>query len=187
MEANRINNTAIKLKRLHVNYNINYDNSISLNGAIISNGKILLTIFLPLLIFISIIIFLGILILTAEFDRITLPKIILIVPFLPLILLYYGIKNILRIKKSSKISVKILKGSIELIDKKETKMIILKENIKDIVPYIEENQSDAIGEIYVVDCNNQKYLLLSLLDNKSKYLKDDITYIRNTIKMIIES
>jgi hypothetical protein len=184
METNRLNNTAIKLKRLGVNYKVNNDNSITLRGTTMPNGELFLTIISPLFLFTLTVTFIIIQFSSPIFDKIIIPKILII---LPLVLFFYGIKNLLRFKKSSKISVKIKKGNIELIDKQGTQVVISKNNMRDIISHIEENEGSYIGVLYAIDINNNKYSLLTLIDNHPKYLKNDIEYIRETLKTIIES
>ena len=96
MEEYRLKNTANKLNRLNVSYEFQ-NNGIILRGTSLSKGKLFLTILLPILFFAMTLIVLAILILSPEIEKIVFPKIILI---LPLVLLYYGIKNLIKLRKS---------------------------------------------------------------------------------------
>jgi hypothetical protein len=183
MDKNSIFITAQKLKRLGVNHVINKDDSITLNGTSFSNWKLFLTIIFPVTFFILSIIILAILI----NDQVSFPRIVIALPIAALVLLISGISNYIRIKKYSKISVRINKGFIQLSDKHGAQLKLYRDNIKTIRIEVEENYSDSVADLYVVDKNNKNYLLLSILDCKSKYLKDDVEYIRKTIIMILES
>jgi len=181
MEEYRLKNTANKLNRLNVSYEFQ-NNGIILRGTSLSKGKLFLTILLPILFFAMTLIVLAILILSPEIEKIVFPKIILI---LPLVLLYYGTKNLIKLRKSKKNQVDIMYGKIVFKNKNNDKIVFRTEDITEMLINIEENSSDIIGEIYISNADHQRYLLLSIIDNNVKYLKDDLEYIRNTFFMIL--
>jgi hypothetical protein len=181
MEEHRLKNTVNKLNRLNVSYELQ-KNSFILRGTSLSKGKLVLTILLPILFFVLTLTILVILILSPEIDRIVFPRIILI---FPLLLLYYGVKNLIKLKKSKKNQIDIMSGKIVFKNRNNNKIVVLTENITEMLINIEENSSNAIGEIYVSTDEYQPLLLLSIIDNNVKYLKDDLDYIKNTFLMIL--
>lgn len=183
MEENRLKNTANKLNRLNVDYEL-HNNSFILRGTSLSKSKLFFTIVLPILFFASTLVVLTILILPPEIEKIVFPRIILI---LPLVLLYYGIKNLIRLRKSKKVQVNITSGKIVVRNRNYDEIVFLAEDIIEMPINIEENSSNIIGEIYVVKNGHKPHRLLSLIDNNLKYLKDDLEFIRNTFLMILNS
>ena len=181
MVEHRLKLTAKKLKRLKVDFALN-NNSVLLRGTSLSKGYIFITIILPIVVFAIIIIGLGIIILAPEFERIVFPKIIL---FLPLVLLYYGIKNMIKLRQSKKCQVNIMPGMAILTYKNNADLVVPIEKIKELSINIEENESGVIGGIYITNNDLESYLLLSLIDNNVKYLKNDLEYIRSTFLMIL--
>lgn len=181
-----LKNTTNKLKRLNVDYE-HYNNTIILRGTSLSKGEIFLSIILPILVFCLFIIVLGFLLFTLEFERIVFPKTILILLILPLVLLYYGIKNYSRLKKSKKYQVHIMPGKIILKNRKSDEIVLPVQIVKEMSINIEQNKSNNIGEIYIRSLDLETYLLLRLIENNIKYFKDDLEYIRNTFLMIIGS
>lgn len=183
MEENRLKNTAKKLKRLNVDYEF-HNNSFILRGTSLSKTKLFLTILLPILFFLLTLVVLAILILSPEIEKIVFPRIILI---LPLLLFYYGVKNLIRLRKSKKNQVNIMSGKIVFRDRKNNEKVFRSEDIIEITIKIEENPSNIIGGLYIINDDNKPHLLLSLIDNNLKYLKDDLDYIRNTFLIILNS
>ena len=181
MVEHRLKLTAKKLKRLKVDFAFN-NNSVLLRGTSLSKGYIFATIILPIVVFAIIIIGLGIVILAPEFERIVFPKIIL---FLPLVLLYYGLKNMIKLRQSKKCQVNIMPGMAILTYKNNADLVVPIEKIKELSINIEENESGVIGGIYITNNDLESYLLLSLIDNNVKYLKNDLEYIRSTFLMIL--
>tara|TARA_B110000285_G_C14978901_1_gene540351 strand:+ start:305 stop:880 length:576 start_codon:yes stop_codon:yes gene_type:complete len=181
MVEHRLKLTAKKLKRLKVDFAFN-NNSVLLRGTSLSKGYIFVTIILPIVVFAIIIIGLGIVILAPEFERIVFPKIIL---FLPLVLLYYGLKNMIKLRQSKKCQVNIMPGMAILTYKNNADLVVPIEKIKELSINIEENESGVIGGIYITNNDLESYLLLSLIDNNVKYLKNDLEYIRSTFLMIL--
>jgi len=183
MEENRLKNTANKLDRLNADYEL-HNNSFILRGTSLSKGKLFLTIILPILFFAMSLVLLTILILSTEIEKIVFPRIILI---LPLVLLYYGIKNLIRLRKSKNNQINIMSGKIVLRNRNYDDIVFREGDIIEMSINIEENSSNMIGEIYIVKNGCQPHLLLSLIDNNLKYLKNDLNYIRNTFLMILNS
>lgn len=181
MEGNQLNILTLKLKRLHVKHEIIDNNSILIKGTLLK-GNLFYMIIMPILLLVLFFVLLGILTNTPEIERIRFPLIILI---LPILVFYLGIKSFLRLKKSRKQSFCIKKGSIELIDKKGNKKTIVKENIQSIDFKIEENETSFYGEISLIDTRNKAFLLISIMDNNGRLLKDDLEYIKDVFKMII--
>ena len=179
-----IKNTTNKLKRLNVDFEI-HNNSIILRGTSLSKGEIFLTIISPLVLFFLFIILITILLFSAEFERIVFPKIILFLLILPFVLLYYGIRNYSRLRKSKNHEVQLMPGKIIFKKRNSDEVVLPLQKIKKVSIHIEQNKSNNIGEIYVQSLNLETYSLLSLIENNLKYFKGDLEYIRNTFLMVI--
>lgn len=182
MEEHRLKTTAHKLNRLNVDYDI-FKNTILLRGSSLSKRQFFLTILLPILVFIIFIIISVLLLLSME--RIVFPRIILLLYILPLVLLYYGVKNFFKLRKSKKYQVHLIPGKIILKHKNIDEKVIPIEKIKEMPIYIEENKNNSIGEIYIKNLDLESHLLLSLIDDNPKYFKDDLEHIRNTFLIIL--
>ncbi len=183
MEEQSLNNLANKLKRLNVDYRF-HNNTLILKGTSLSKMELFLSIILPIAFFILFLVILIILINSLEIDKVVFPKAIFIIP---LLLLYYGIKNLLKLRKNKNNQYHFTYGKLILITKKNEKIIFSNEDIIEFPIKIEENYSNIVGEIYVRNFNNKYYLLLSLIGNDLKYLKDDLDFIKNAFLMILNS
>lgn len=181
MEENRLKIISLKFKRLGVSHEIKPNESLILNGTQLSTGKLFLTIVIPILIFVVGVVALGVILSIPEVDRVVFPKIILV---LPIVLLIYGIRNLLRLGRSNKHSICIKEGSIQLTDKKGNLITIHDTNLKSIESNIIDMETSYIGEIYAIDNDGNSYLIFSAMDNNRKYLKDDLIYVEDTIKML---
>lgn len=183
MEENRLQNTSNKLSRLNVNNEI-HNNSIILRGTSLSKSKLFLTIFLPIILSGLTLFVLAFFIFSAEIEIIIFPKIIVLLLMILLTLLYYGIKNLIKLRKSKKNQVNIMPGKIVLKNRNNEEMVFQAEDLIEMLINIEENASNAIGEIYIIDNDFQSHLLLRFIDNNLKYLNDDLNYISNTFLTI---
>ena len=76
-------------------------------------------------------------------------------------------------------------GMAILTYKNNADLVVPIEKIKELSINIEENESGVIGGIYITNNDLESYLLLSLIDNNVKYLKNDLEYIRSTFLMIL--
>lgn len=186
MEENRLKITANKLNRLNVHYELN-NHTILLRGSSFSKGQFFLTVILPIVVFILFITGLVLYFLAQEAEVILFPKITLVLLLLPLVLLFFGIKNFLRLRKSKKYQIHIMPGKIIVKDKSTDEIVLPVKKIKKISIKIEENKGNCIGEIYVQNLDYESYLLLGVLGNNIKYFKDDLEYIKNTFLMILEN
>jgi hypothetical protein len=181
-----LKNTTNKLKRLNVDFEIN-NNSLILRGTSITKGEILLTIILPLIVFFLMITIIAIFLFTSELDKIVIPRAVLVLFILPLVLLYYGIRNYSKLKKSKAFQVQLMPGKIILKKSKSEEIVLPVQKIKKMSISIEQNSSNNIGEIYIQSLDRETFLLLSLIEKNLKYFKDDLEYIRNTFLKIIGS
>jgi len=183
MVENRIKITLKKLDRLNVVFRI-HNYSLILRGTHLSKVKLFSTILLPIILFAVFLVFGLVIITSPDIEKVSLPRIIYT---LSLLLFYYGIKNLLRLRKSKKSQVKIMPGKIVLRNRSNEDLVILVEDIIEMPVKIEENLNSIIGEIYIIKKNHQPYLLLSVIDNNLKYLEDDLNYISSTFLMILNT
>lgn len=183
MEENRLQNTSNKLSRLNVDNEI-HNNSIILRGTSLSKSKLFLTIFLPIILSGLTLFVLAFFIFSAEIEIIIIPKIIVLLLMILLTLLYYGIKNLIKLRKSKKNQVNIMPGKIVFKNRNNEEMVFQAEDLIEMLINIEDNASNTFGEIYIIDNDFQSHLLLRFIDNNLNYLNDDLNYISNTFLTI---
>jgi hypothetical protein len=183
MDLQNIKNTEIKLKRLNVDSEFS-NNTFILKGTSLSSKELFLSIILPFVFFVLAIILFIIMTTSPEIDS---PPFFKIFFTLPIYALYYGIKNLIKIKKSKKNQVHIMSGKLILINENNDKIILKTEDIKEMVIKIEEASTIILGEIYITNVRDESYLLLSLNDNNYKYLKNDLEYIKSTFLMVLNA
>ena len=80
-----------------------------------------------------------------------------------------------------------MSGKIVFKNRNNDKIVFRTEDITEMLINIEENSSNTIGEIYISTADHQPQLLLSIIENNVKYLKDDLEYIKNTFLMILNN
>jgi len=183
MEEHRLNNTALKLKRLKVDYEL-HNNGFILRGTSFSKIKLFLTIIFPIVFFAVMLIVLSILMISPEIETIIFPKILLI---LPLVILYYGIKNLITLRKSKKNQIHITPGKVIIKNGDIVKKVFRSEEVVEILFDIKENSINFIGYVYIISPPYPAYLLVSLFDSNLEYLKKDTKEISDTFLMILNN
>ena len=180
MEEHRLNNTALKLKRLNVDYEL-HNNGFILRGTSFSKIKLFLTIIFPIVFFalnLAIILFSDLEILFPWINGIL---------YFTLILLFYGLVNLKLLRRSKKNQIHITPGKIIIKNGNIVKKVFRSEEVVEILFDIKENSINFIGYVYIISPPYPAYLLVSLFDSNLEYLEKDTQYISNTFLMILNN
>lgn len=172
-----------KLKRLNVDYH--YSNGLLiLRGTKVSFGNIFLSIILPIIFFVFVLFTIIILEKVPDIDRITVPKALFI---LPLTALLYGVKNLLKLKKSKKNEIFISSENLIILDKNNNKIKFMNDEISDISIKIKENSSNVVGELYANIRDKNSHLILNVISDDEKYLMDDLNFLKDSFLSVLKN
>ncbi|RIV68259.1 hypothetical protein [Flagellimonas aequoris] len=172
----------LKLKRynIHFQYNENL-NQIEIGKSLNNNRKLILGIVLLSVGLVLFIVATGLLLDIGPSSKLT-KKLFLLIPIGVMYLGGAEIFKYIKLKKNNKRKI-ISPTSIIIQEGEETH--IKKEQISDLDYFIEnvEDTGEPVGSLYLLTKpSNEKIILLTLYDKDYKYLKNDLIFLKDSIK-----